>query len=149
MAVHNCFTSHYPYGLNHIITIYLRWMLVFLIITACTTAPSHLPKLTGDIPIHVPTTATAGSAIEISVGPLNVANGTPIGLVMVGVHGPKVYNTVFTDGKAFFQIPSTDTYQPGYMALIVASENARGEASILLSIPNRASAQNNLFIAYQ
>ena len=120
-----------------------------IVVTACTTAPNNIPKLTGNITIHAPATASAGSAIEISIGPLNVANGTPIGLVMVGVHGPKVYNTVFTDGKAFFQIPSTDTHQPGYVALIVASENARGEASIIVFTPNRSNAQNGMMIAHQ
>lgn len=124
-------------------------LITTLIITACTSVPVTIPKLTGNIPIHAPATASAGSAIEVSVGPLNVANGTPIGLVMVGVHGPKVYNTVFTNGEAFFKIPSTDTFQPGYVALIVASENARGEASIIVFTPNRSNAQNGILIMNQ
>lgn len=124
-------------------------LITTLIITACTSVPVTIPKLTGNIPIHAPATASAGSAIEVSVGPLNVANGTPIGLVMVGVHGPKVYNTVFTNGEAFFKIPSTDTFQPGYVALIVASENARGEASIIVFTPNRSNAQNDIWVINQ
>jgi len=126
----------------------LRGILILLVsITACTTAENLLPKLTGNILINAPTTATAGSDIEVSVGPLNVANGTPIGLVMVGVRGPKVYNTVFTNGEAHFRIPSTDTYQPGYVALIVASENARGEASIIVFSPRRRNIHNSIMMA--
>jgi len=122
-------------------------LLVGLFITACTQADKIIPTLTGNIPIHAPSTASAGSSIDIRVGPVNVANGTPIGLVMVGVHGPKVYHTVFQNGLAHFKIPSSDTYQPGYVALIVASQEARGEASIIVFSPQRAHVQVAFFIA--
>ncbi len=120
-------------------------LLVALFITACTQADKIIPRLTGDIPIRAPSTASAGSAIDVTIGPVNVANGTPIGLVMVGIHGPKVYNTVFQNGEAHFRIPPSDTYQTGYVALIVASQDARGEASIIVLSSQRTRVQNTSF----
>lgn len=126
----------------------VHWvLLVGLFITACTQADKIIPTLTGNIPIHAPSVANAGSAIDIVVGPVNVADGTPIGLVIVGVHGPKVYNTVFQDGQAYFKIPPNDTYQPGYVALIVASQEARGEASIIVFSPRRSNVGWDIYIA--
>jgi hypothetical protein len=136
-------TASHHKNIPHTIRKKLRGIIILLVfVTACTTAENMLPKLTGNIPINAPSTASAGSDINVSVGPLNVANGTPIGLVMVGVRGPKVYNTVFTNGEAHFRIPSTDTYQLGYVALIVASQDARGEASIIVSSPRRSNIYN-------
>jgi hypothetical protein len=133
----NRFTPSHQHGIPKF---FRRLILLLILITACSTPETIIPKLTGTIPIHAPNIASAGSPIEILIGPINVANGTPIGLVMVGVHGPKVYNTIFTDGQAYFKIPSTDTYQPGYVALIVASEDARGEASIIVFPPKQSNA---------
>ncbi len=101
-----------------------------LIANACT---SHTPPyLTGSLPIEAPRVAYAGDQIEIIIGPVAAHNGTPIGLVMVGTYGPKVYNTVFQSGLAYFTIPSGDTLQPGYLAFIAAADDARGEISIIL-----------------
>ncbi|GAB4516223.1 MAG: hypothetical protein OHK0046_21180 [Anaerolineae bacterium] len=74
------------------------------------------------------------------IGPVSASNGTPVGLIMLGTYGPKVYNTVFDAGVAHFVIPSKDTRQPGYLALIAAAEDARGEASIILLSEGTASA---------
>ncbi|MDX2075057.1 MAG: hypothetical protein SFZ02_01390 [bacterium] len=137
MILDNGFTTSHQHGIPKF---FRRLILLLIFITACSAPETFIPKLTGTIPIHAPDVASAGSPIEISIGPVNVANGTPIGLVMVGVHGPKVYNTVFTDGQAYFKIPSSDTYQPGYVALIVASEDARGEASIIVFSPKQSNA---------
>jgi len=95
------------------------------------------PQLTGDLPIDVPTVAYVGDHIAVKIGPVSTRNGTPIGLIMVGAHGPKVYHTVFESGVAHFNIPAGDTQQPGYLAFIAASHTARGEAStVLFSNPN-------------
>ena len=148
MVIHKNTFSNFRCGHCILISNILRLiLLVGLFVTACTQADKIIPTLTGNIPIHAPSTASAGSSIDVTIGPVNVANGTPIGLVMVGIHGPKVYNTVFQNGEAHFKIPSSDTYQPGYVALIVASQEARGEASIIVFSPRRARVQNTSFIA--
>lgn len=98
--------------------------------------------LTGDLPINAPKIANAGDEIAVTVGPVSVNNNTPIGLVVVGTHGPRVYNTVFESGLAHFIIPPKDTRQPGYLALIAASEDARGETSIILNQDRTASASH-------
>jgi hypothetical protein len=148
VVVHKNTVTYFRCGHCIALSNILRWiLLVGLFITACTQADKIIPTLTGNIPIHAPSVANAGSAIEVMVGPVNVANGTPIGLVMVGVDGPKVYNTVFQDGQAYFKIPPSDTYQPGYVALIVASQEARGETSIIVFLPRRSNVGRDIFIA--
>lgn len=148
MVIHKSTTMYFRCGHCRVFSNILRWLLLsMIVITACTRADKIVPTLTGNIPIHAPTTARIGSAIEVIVGPVDVANGTPIGLVMVGVHGPKVYNTVFQNGEAHFKIPPSDMYQPGYVALIVASQEARGEASIIVLSPRHSKAERDIFVA--
>lgn len=110
---------------------------LFLLMVGCTDTAR--PPLTGDLPVTAPVAVHAGESIQVVVGPVEVDNGTPIGMVSVGAFGPRVYNTVFSAGMAAFTIPSEHTLQPGYLALIVAVESARGEASIIL-IPSRTTS---------
>ncbi|MFW5691729.1 MAG: hypothetical protein ACOCX3_00090 [Chloroflexota bacterium] len=116
-----------------------------LVSGACST-DRQPPNLTGRLQINAPHSANAGEVIEVSVGPVVASHGLPVGLVAVGTKGPQVYTTAFDSaGMAYFTIPSDDTRQPGYLALIAAADDARGEASILLtsareSIVGRADA---------
>jgi hypothetical protein len=114
--------------------------LAVLLIGACALMHNATRTLTGDLPIAAPSSAFAGEAIFVTVGPVAASNGTPIGLVMIGAYGPRVYNTVFESGIASFIIPAEDTRQPGYLALIVAADDARGEASIRLFWEGASSA---------
>lgn len=107
-------------------------LVMLLVFAACRGIDPHTSKLTGVLPIGAPAVASTGQQIDVEIGPVVTSNGTPVGLIMVGAHGPRVYNTTFEAGMAHFVIPSKDTLQPGYLALIVAAEDARGEASILL-----------------
>jgi hypothetical protein len=110
-------------------------LFVFVLIASLQDTPPQTLPLTGILPIAVPRIANTGQQIDVEIGPVTADNGTPVGLVLVGAHGPRVYNTTFEAGMARFVIPSKDTHQPGYMALIVAADNARGEASIILFTP--------------
>lgn len=104
----------------------LLWLTVAV---ACT----RNTELTGILPIEAPALANAGEKIAVTVGPVpDATNGTAVGLVMLGTYGPRVYRAEFESGLAMFTIPADHTLQPGYLALIAASENARGEASIIL-----------------
>jgi hypothetical protein len=114
--------------------------LAVLLISACALIHTANRTLTGDLPIAAPASAFAGEAIVVTVGPVAASNGTPIGLVMVGAYGPRVYNTVFESGIASFIIPAEDTRQPGYLALIAAADDARGEVSIRLFWEGASSA---------
>ncbi len=108
-------------------------MSVLLIFAACS--PNR--ALTGKLPIDAPALANAGEQIDVTVGPVpNASNGTAVGLVMLGTYGPRVYQGQFEAGLAHFTIPSEHTLQPGYLALIAAADQARGEASIILFIEN-------------
>jgi hypothetical protein len=112
-------------------------LLALLLIAAGDGLSPHGTRLTGDLPIGAPRVASTGDQINVEIGPVSVSNGTPVGLVMVGAHGPRVYNATFEAGMAHFVIPSGDTLQPGYLALIVAADDARGETSILLYSHNK------------
>ncbi|NJL57813.1 hypothetical protein HC928_23790 [bacterium] len=110
------------------VIVFLAALLLIFILSQCTSDS----RLTGYLPIEAPMVANAGDQIAITIGPVVVDNGTPVGLVMLGTYGPRVYRTEFQSGLAYFTIPAEHTLQPGYLALIVAAEEARGEASIIL-----------------
>lgn len=95
--------------------------------------PLEAPALlSGALPIEAPLIANAGEQIEITIGPVPATNGTRVGLVMTGTHGPRIYNTQFESGMAHFVIPADDTRQPGYLALVAAADDARGEHGIVV-----------------
>lgn len=100
------------------------------------TPQPPIPTLTGWLPLNVPTGAQVGHTIDVVVGPVPQSQGKLVGLVVVSTDGPFTYNAVFDpSGMAYFTIPADATRQVGYLALIVAADDARGEASILLSLP--------------
>jgi hypothetical protein len=88
--------------------------------------------LTGKLPINAPSTITVGDSVDVTVGPVSVTDGTRVGLVMVGKHGPRIYRGEFEQGIAHFIIPGEHTLQPGYLAIIAAADSARGEVGVLL-----------------
>jgi hypothetical protein len=104
-------------------------MAVLLLIAACRPA---FEPLRGLLPIHAPQVIIAGSPLRVRVGPVTVSDGTGVGLVLMGKHGPYIYHATFQEGVAEFYIPAEHTRQPGTMAFIAAAEEARGEASLLL-----------------
>lgn len=110
------------------ITVFMVALLIALVLSQCTSSQ----RLSGHLPIEAPLIANAGDQIAITIGPVAVDNGTPVGMVMLGTYGSRVYQTEFYAGLAHFTIPAEHTLQPGYLALIVAAEEARGEASIIL-----------------
>jgi len=116
--------------------LFVFFMLFVLLLAAGRGMAPYAARLSGDLPIGAPLIASTGDEISVEIGPVNAGDGTPVGLVMVGTHGPRVYNTTFEAGMAQFVIPPADTLQPGYLALIVAADDARGEASILLYARN-------------
>jgi hypothetical protein len=94
--------------------------------------PGLPEELRGTLPIVAPQAINAGETVNVTVGPVTVNDGTLVGLVMVGSHGPRVYRSTFEEGFASFVIPGEHTLQPGYLALIAASESARGETGVVL-----------------
>lgn len=104
-----------------------------IVLAACQTA---LP-LSGNLPIQLPSFITAGQALTVTVGPVNVVDGTAIGLVMVGNLGPRLYRATFMSGTAKFDIPGEHTVQSGYLAFVAASDQARGEGGVVLTSGNR------------
>lgn len=110
------------------------WLL--LMVVSCAP-PQESPILSGQLPVSVPPTAQVGHTIEVSVGPVPKSDGKSIGLVVVSANGPFTYSAIFDEyDMAYFTIPADVTGQSGYIALIIAVEDARAEASILLSSPH-------------
>ena len=118
--------KHFRFNTRHILL-----TLLCAISMACTTVDTNT-QLDGNLPVLVQRTVQTGEKINITVGPVEADNGTQIGLIAVGAHGPKTYQSTFSSGMAHFVIPELHTGQPGYMALIVAAGAARGEASVTL-----------------
>lgn len=104
-------------------------LILLFILAACQSQGVH-----GELPIHAPAAILAGESIDVLIGPVAVQNGTPVSLVMVGLHGPYVYRTQFEDGLARITIPAKVTFQPGYFMLIAASGSARGTAAVRLLV---------------
>lgn len=102
---------------------------MLLLLFACQT---QSPYLTGVLPIEVPNMVDTGTSITVTVGPVQAIDGTNIGLVIVGKHGPRIYRGTFISGFAEFTIPKEDTRQPGYFAVIAAAGDARGETGMIL-----------------
>ena len=109
-----------------------------IVFSACVSSPTVLP--TGILTIAVTDNANTGQAIQVVVTAQAVSDGTPIGLVIAGRNGPHAYQSTFTAGSANFTIPAEHSRQRGYMALIAASGEAYGEASIILFSQSTASA---------
>lgn len=113
-------------------------MSVLGILIAAAACRPILPPLTGILPIQAPQRIVAGSPIKVIIGPVVVVDGTSVGLVFIGSHGPYIYHTTFQHGLAEFWIPGEHTRQPGVMAFVAAADDARGEAGLLLQPdPNR------------
>jgi hypothetical protein len=103
---------------------------MLLLLFACQSQSTYL---TGILPISAPNTVDTGTSIIVTVGPVTEAiDGTNIGLVVVGKHGPRIYRATFVNGFAEFTIPKEDTLQPGYFAVIAAAGDARGETGMIL-----------------
>jgi hypothetical protein len=88
-------------------------------------------SLTGDLPVHAPGRLNTGSAFTVTVGPVTALDGTNVGLVMIGTHGPRLYTSTFQHGVARFSIPAEHTRLAGTFALIAAAQNARGETALI------------------
>lgn len=104
-------------------------MMVALALSACRTALTPAPH---KLPIMVPQQLIAGQSITVTVGPIDAADGTDVGLVMVGSLGPRVYQSTFQHGVAIFVIPAEHTLQTGTLAFVAAADRARGEAGAIL-----------------
>ena len=106
-------------------------MTLSLLIT-CQNSPQPAGiGLTGDLPVHAPGRLNTGSAFTVTVGPVIARDGTNVGLVMMGSHGPRLYTSTFQHGVAQFSIPAEHTRLAGTFALIAAAQNARGETALV------------------
>lgn len=104
--------------------------LLLAFIVACSPTASQV--LTGNLPMQAPDMIVAGQAVTVTIGPVSVVDGTRVGLMMVGQHGPRVYNGTFEQGVAQFDIPGEHTFPAGQLAFIAAAEDARGHAGVLV-----------------
>lgn len=109
---------------------YLILTLIAFILFACQNA---IP-LSGNLPVQAPHYLAVGTPLTVTVGPVTVTDGTHVGLVLVGKHGPRIYRSTFEQGVAEFRIPAEHTLQAGTFALIAASQNARGEAAMIFEV---------------
>lgn len=144
-----------PYDRRHkdIVLSILKHLAVLSLLFVLTTCQPVDQPLSGDLPIFAPEAINVGDVVHVQVGPVHVRDGTLVGLVMVGKHGPRVYRSTFEEGIARFTIPGEHTMQPGYLALIAAADSARGEAGVLLRPiayqQNSASIGSNQVISSQ
>lgn len=116
-------------GLTHF---YALLIIAVSLLLTCEypTQPTGL-GLTGDLPVHAPGRLHTGSAFTVTVGPVTALDGTNVGLVMIGSHGPRLYTSTFQHGVARFSIPAEHTRLAGTFALIAAAQNARGETALV------------------
>lgn len=142
----NWYSRHYHFVNHSRIRASLNFIRVLFICFFLSVLPvscgNETAQLSGILPIDAPSIVVTGTQIEVRVGPVEANNGTPIGLVAVGTYGPRVYHSEFQSGEARFLIPADDTRQPGYLALIVAADDARGNTSVILFSDPSSSAQH-------
>lgn len=114
-------------------------ILGLILLSNCTTQPTTLQ---GMLPVVAPSALHSGDSLRVTVGPVADADGKSIGLVMIGAQGLNVYRSVFEADTAYFDIPQADTAQIGYLTLIAAVDDARGETVVML-LPQRTAAIAN------
>lgn len=111
---------------------YALLIMVLCLLMTCQYPPQSTGiSLTGNLPVHAPGRLNTGSAFTVTVGPVTALDGTNVGLVMIGTHGPRLYTSTFQHGVAQFSIPAEHTRLAGTFALIAAAQNARGETALV------------------
>jgi hypothetical protein len=113
--------------------------LLTLLIVACQVGMPMQSRVS-TLTVEAPSQVRVGQPIQVTVGPVNSENGTYVGLMLVGSHGPFVDRTAIEAGMAYFTIPAGVTRQPGHLVLIAVMGDARGEADIDLLPSGRSSA---------
>lgn len=105
-------------------------LLCAMLFSACASPHAYsMDYLTIDAPTDAPT----GNAIYVMVYGETAQDGASVGLMVTGKNGPRALQSTFFEGVARFIIPAEYTRTRGYLALIAASGEAYGEASIRLN----------------
>lgn len=108
------------------------WIALAAIVAACSGEQAQPPAITGTLPVDAPAAAQVGEEVLVSVGPVDVPDGTQVHLTAVGSYGPHVYRTTFYDGIAHFMLPAEDTRASGIVTLIASAGQARGQTGLTL-----------------
>jgi hypothetical protein len=123
-----------------------RWVvIVAFVLSACRAATTPTPI---KLPISLPEQLIAGQSVTVRVGPTDAADGTDVGLVMVGSLGPRVYQSTFFKGIAVFVIPGEHTLQTGTLAFVAAAERARGEAGLILRSGGKFQLPGEWYVSF-
>lgn len=107
-------------------------ILIGFILASCQKPTPPLIVLTGQLPITVVKTITAGKPVTITVGPAGVSNGIPVTLIAVGSYGPRIYQSSFHNKTASFVLSGNETQQSGIVSLTAVAGQARGMAQLLI-----------------
>jgi hypothetical protein len=125
---------------------YALLVMALTVLLTCQTGSPLSDRLSGELPVHAPGRLSTGSAFTVTVGPVTALDGTNVGLVMIGTHGPRLYHSTFEHGIARFAIPAEHTRQAGIFALVAAAQNARGEAALIFQqFPNQMVSTRVVF----
>lgn len=123
-----------------------RWVVIAaFVLSACRAATTPAPI---KLPVSVPDQLIAGQSLTVRVGPTDAADGTDVGLVMVGSLGPRIYQSTFIQGIAVFIIPGEHTLQSGTLAFVAAADRARGEAGLILHTGNKFQLPGEWYVSY-
>jgi len=122
--------------------IVIHWLsitgLALFFLTACSGAENVeaplkiVSELTGVLPIQVAESATVGEELDVLVGPINAADGTPVVLTMLGSFGPRILRSEFKDNQAYFRITADLSTRAGWVDIVATSGEAKGSAILHL-----------------
>ena len=86
----------------------------------------------GVVPVSVASTIVAGQPTTIRVGPVSVKDGVTATLLVEGSYGIRVYQSLFHQREARFNLPGKETQQSGSVSLTALVGKAQGKASMLI-----------------
>ena len=123
-----------PKSLHHTTSTYFPPIIVNVLIAIMIVACGQMSTTDNVDRLHVvaPQATIRGNALEIVVQADYLDDEARIGLVMIGVLGPRVYRSQVVEGVAIFNIPPEHTQFLGYVALIATAGEVHGETSLIL-----------------
>ncbi len=82
------------------------------------------------IPVQLGTDILAGSPLTVSLGPVDLPDGTVVNVILNHSYGVNTYKATLLNGSAILVIPSADTTRSGFTTVTAISDVHRGSASV-------------------
>ncbi len=122
-----------PRALSHL------WYSVVLavVLSACSvirsdeTPTAHVNTVAPlEIPIQTAPEILAGSPLTVTLGPVDLSEGTPVTVIFNHSYGVRTYTAALVNGSANLVIPANDTIRSGFTTITAVSGVHRGSTNL-------------------